>query len=153
MEFAASGTGASSRSTHLAGEEDVLPLDHALGDLGADAVADFRLVAVDEGAIDVPVAGVDGVLDGLLDFAGLGLEGEKYASRCSATLDLATVECRLSAVRYRAKLILSPGPARAVEAARARYCKRTFSSKIRKQRGRPDMAPRWGAATSRSTGG
>lgn len=44
------------------------------GDAGVfDAVADFLLVAVGRGCVDVPVSGLQGIADGVADFVGLGL--------------------------------------------------------------------------------
>jgi hypothetical protein len=48
-------------------DEQILALDDALGYFCCDCVADLVLVSVNKGAVDVTIAGVDGVLDGLLD--------------------------------------------------------------------------------------
>lgn len=66
------------QSTHeikanLGRNEDVLALDHALGDLFANRLAYFLLVRVQVGRVDVAVSGVDGCFDrgDRLTFAGL----------------------------------------------------------------------------------
>lgn len=53
--------------------EDVLATHRALGDLLADRLAHLRLVAVQIGGVEVPVAGVDGVAYRLHSLAAGGL--------------------------------------------------------------------------------
>lgn len=58
----------------FAGDVEVFAFDDAFVDFGGDALANFFLVAVDVGAIEMAVADVDGVLDRLGYFTGFGLE-------------------------------------------------------------------------------
>jgi hypothetical protein len=66
-------------------DEDVRPADAG----AADGLADLALVAVGGGGVDVPVAGLQGALDGLGGLLGRGSgrrrgRGRAAARRCSA---------------------------------------------------------------------
>ena len=63
------------RAPQLGGHEEVLALDLARGQSCLDAIADFLLVSVARGAVDVTVSHGDGVADGVLDLSGFGLPG------------------------------------------------------------------------------
>jgi hypothetical protein len=58
----------------FARDEEVLALDNSLGDFRVDGLADLLLVAIDVGAIDVPVANVDCFLYSFGYFARLRLK-------------------------------------------------------------------------------
>jgi len=60
------------RVPELGGDEDVLALD-ALAESSLEGVGNLLLVAVDLGQIDVLVAGLEGLVNGGLDLAGLSL--------------------------------------------------------------------------------
>lgn len=60
----------------LGGHEQLFPVDPRL----FDPLADFLLVLVHEGAIDVTVAAFNGGLDGLGDFTGTGYRVEQSIS-------------------------------------------------------------------------
>lgn len=53
----------------LAGDEQILAFHDSSLDLGVNRVADFVLVPVDEGTVDVSVADVNGIFDSLLDLS------------------------------------------------------------------------------------
>ena len=66
-------------NAHLAGDEEVLPPDHALLSLGSDGSTHLRLIAVDPGTVNVPVACVYGRLHGSPHLSRLRLRGSnKY---------------------------------------------------------------------------
>lgn len=59
------------RVPHFGSDEDILPFHTAV----FDPLPDLILVLVDEGAVEVPVAYLEGVGDGGADFSGLSLPG------------------------------------------------------------------------------
>ena len=59
----------------LAGDEEILALDDAARNDVLQGIANLVLVLVAEGAVNVAVAGLDGVNDGFLDLAGGRLPG------------------------------------------------------------------------------
>lgn len=61
------------KPTHLADDEKILPLHHAVLDHGLDALPHLGLVAVEERPVDVPVAGRDGYFHRFCDLTGSGL--------------------------------------------------------------------------------
>lgn len=56
-------------STNLARDEKIRSRYHTLGNLVLDCLANFRLVIVDESAIEVPVTDVNSVADCLVNLA------------------------------------------------------------------------------------
>lgn len=81
-ELAAGGVGGPA----LGDDKEVLALDDARRDGLADALADLLLVAVDVGAVDEPVAALDGRQDGLLDDALVALPGACFSWRLTPWL-------------------------------------------------------------------
>lgn len=57
----------------LGGDEDLFTGDTG----GADSSSDFGFVSIGKGGVDVTISSAEGVLDGLLDGAGLGLPGSQ----------------------------------------------------------------------------
>ena len=62
-------------TTNLADHEKILSLDHSFRDHSVDALANLFLVLVDEGPVDVSIAGGDRCFHGLRHLTWLGLQG------------------------------------------------------------------------------
>ena len=59
---------------YLASDEKVLPFDNTFVHLGFQGPSDLHLIAVGIGTVNVAVAGINGVLHGLLHLAWFGLK-------------------------------------------------------------------------------
>lgn len=77
---------ATSPTAHLANNEKILPLDHAILDHGMDALSHLRLVLVDKRSINVPVTRWDGRFHRRCDLAGGRLTHTRMVNYCGVQM-------------------------------------------------------------------